>query len=87
MSLTLNHSAIIKFHIVGTETTLIRKAGYSEHCLNTEVSNIYKTNAYISVYLNGADIAEILNTHQKLSVLKEDSMIIHNTIGSIIHDA
>ena len=87
MSPTLNHSAIIKFHIIGTETTLIKRAGYPEHCLNTEAGNIYKTNVYISACLNGADIAEISNIHQKLSVLKEDDIIIHNTIGSIIHDA
>ena len=62
-SLTLNHFIIIKFHIAETKIILIRKTDYSEYCLNTEIDNVYKINIYISAYLNGADIAEILNIY------------------------
>ena len=63
MFLTLNYSVIIKFYIIKTETILIKKADYFEYCLNTEVDNIYKTNIYIFVYLNGVNITEILNIY------------------------
>ena len=59
----LNHSVIIKFHIVETETILIRKTDYFKHYLNTEAGDVYKINIYIFAYLNGADIAEILNIY------------------------
>ena len=63
MSLTLNHSVIIKFYIVETEIILIKKINYSEHCLNTEVNNIYKISIYIPVCLNRAGIVKILNIY------------------------
>ena len=76
----------MKFHITETETILIRKTDYFKHCLNTETGNIYKTNIYIFTYLNEVNITEILNIHQKLSVLKENDIIIHNIINSIIYN-
>ena len=63
MSPALNHSVIMKFHITETETILIKRAGYSEHCLNTKTGNIYKISIYIFAHLNGADIIEILNIY------------------------
>ena len=63
MSLILNHFIIIKFYIIGIEIILIKKTDYSEHCLNTEVSNIYKINIYIFARLNGANIIKILNIY------------------------
>ena len=63
MFLILNHSVIIKFYIVKTKIILIKKTGYFKHCLNIEIDNIYKINIYISVYLNGVNIAEILNIY------------------------
>ena len=86
MSLTLNHSVIMKFHIIKTKTILIRKINYSEYCLNTEAGNIYKINIYISTHLNRADIIKILNIHQKLFILKKNNIIIYNTIDNIIYD-
>ena len=74
----------MKFYIVETEIILIKKVNYSEHYLNIKADNVYKINIYISVYLNGAGIVKILNTHQKLSVLKENDMIICDIMGSII---
>ena len=59
----LNHFIIIKFHIAGTETILIRKVDYFKYCLDIEAGNVYKTNIYISACLNGAGIVEILNIY------------------------
>ena len=86
MSLILNHFTIMKFHVVKTEITLIRKTDYFEYYLNTKADNIYKTNIYIFAHLNEANIVKILNTHQKLSILKENGIIIHNIIDSIIYN-
>ena len=86
MSLTLNHFIIIKFHVAGTEIILIRRAGYSEHCLNIEVGDVYKINIHVPACLNRAGIAEILNVYQKFSVLKEDGMIVCDAMGSIIYN-
>ena len=83
---TLNYFIIIKFYVVETEIILIKKIDYSEYCLNTETGNIYKINIYIFTHLNGADIIKILNIYQKLSILKEDGIIIYNTISNIICD-
>ena len=63
MFLTLNHFIIMKFYIVKTETILIKKTGYFKYCLNIEVDNVYKTNIYIFVYLNGTSITKILNIY------------------------
>ena len=61
--LILNHFIIIKFHIVKTETILIKKIDYFKHCLNIEINNIYKINIYIFIYLNGVSIIKILNIY------------------------
>ena len=87
MSLTLNYSIIIKFYVVKIKIILIKKTDYPEHCLNIETDNIYKINIYIPACLNGTDIVKILNTHQKLSILKKNDIIICNIIGSIIYNA
>ena len=63
MSLTLNHFIIIKFYVVGTETILIRKTGYFKHCLNIEISDIYKISTHISAHLNRVNIIKILNVY------------------------
>ena len=63
MSLILNYSIIIKFHIIETEIILIKKTGYFKHYLNIETGNIYKINIYILTYLNKADIVKILNIY------------------------
>ena len=86
MFLILNHFTIIKFYIVKTEIILIKKTDYFKYCLNIKTSNIYKTNIYIPVYLNKVNIIKILNIYQKLSILKENDIIIYNIIGSIIYN-
>ena len=86
MSLTLNHFIIIKFYVTGTKTTLIKKTDYFKYYLNTEANNIYKINIYISAHLNGIDIVKILNIHQKLSILKENDIIVYNIMGNIIYN-
>ena len=53
----------MKFYVIGTETTLIKKINYFKHCLNTKTGNIYKINIYIFIHLNRIDIVEILNIH------------------------
>ena len=63
MSLTLNYFIIIKFYIVKTEITLIKKINYFKYYLNTETDNIYKINIYIFTYLNKVNIVKILNIH------------------------
>ena len=63
MSLILNYFIIIKFHIIGTKTILIKKINYFKHCLNIEADNIYKINIYIFIHLNGTDIVKILNIY------------------------
>ena len=63
MFLTLNHFIIIKFHIIKIKTILIKKTNYFEHCLNIEISNIYKINIYIFTYLNRTGIVKILNIY------------------------
>ena len=63
MSSILNHFIIIKFYIIKIKTTLIKKINYFKYYLNIEISNIYKTNIYIFVYLNGINIVKILNIH------------------------
>ena len=87
MSSVLNHFIIIKFYVIKIEIILIKKANYSKYCLNIEASNIYKINIYVSAYLNGINIAEILNIHQKLFILKENNIIVYNVMDSIIYDA
>ena len=82
----LNYFIIIKFYIIETKTILIRKADYFKYYLNTEADNIYKINTHIFIYLNGVNIVEILNIYQKLSILKEDGIIVYNTISNIIHN-
>ena len=63
MFLILNYFIIIKFHIIETEITLIKKTGYFKHYLNTETDNIYKINIYIFTYLNKTNIIKILNIY------------------------
>ena len=53
----------MKFHIIETETILIRKTGYFKHCLNIKTDNIYKINIYIFIHLNGVNIIKILNIY------------------------
>ena len=53
----------MKFYIIKIEIILIKKTDYSEHCLNTEVNNIYKINIYIPVHLNKVNIIKILNVY------------------------
>ena len=86
MSLTLNHFIIIKFHIVETKTILIRKVSYFKHCLDIKISDIYKISTHISAYLNRAGIIKILNIYQKFSILKENGIIVYNTINNIIYN-
>ena len=87
MFLILNYSVIIKFYIIETEIILIKKTGYFKYYLNTEADNIYKINIYIFIYLNEVNITEILNIYQKLSILKENNIIIYNIISNIICNA
>ena len=54
--------------------------------LNTEADNVYKISIYIPACLNKADIAKILNTHQKFFILKEDDIIVYNIISNIIYN-
>ena len=63
MSLTLNYFIIIKFYIIKIKTILIKKTGYFKYCLNIKTDNIYKINIHIFIYLNEADIIEILNIY------------------------
>ena len=86
MFLILNHFVIIKFYIIETEIILIKKVNYFKYYLNIKANNIYKINIYIPVHLNEINIIEILNIYQKLSVLKENSIIIHNIINNIIYN-
>ena len=86
MFLILNYFIIIKFYIIKIEIILIKKTDYFKHCLNIKVNNIYKINIYIFICLNEVNIVKILNTHQKLSVLKENNIIIYNIMDSIIHN-
>ena len=76
----------MKFYITETEIILIKKTGYLKHCLNIEAGDIYKINIHISAYLNRINIVKILNVYQKLSVLKENNIIIYNVISSIIYN-
>ena len=76
----------MKFYIIKIKIILIKKTDYSEHCLNIKVNNIYKINIHIFVHLNKVNIVKILNAYQKLSVLKENNIIIYNTINNIIYN-
>ena len=63
MFLILNYFIIIKFHVIKTETILIKKINYFKYYLNIEADNIYKINIYIFIYLNGVNIIKILNIY------------------------
>ena len=86
MFLILNYFTIMKFYVIETETILIKKTGYFKHYLNIKTNNIYKINTHIFACLNKVNIIKILNTHQKLSILKKNNIIIYNIINNIICD-